>query len=90
MLSNAKFYVSQQAVIKLKAHCLFQLPNDTIIQVWQGGMEEVQRATSLGLNVIYSTCWYLDLIEYGTKWSKYYHCDPVDTMYGKFCLLTSW
>lgn len=59
-----------------------QLPNDTIIQVWQGGMEEVQRATSLGLNVIYSTCWYLDLIEYGTKWSKYYHCDPVDTMYG--------
>ena len=61
----------------------FQLPNDTIIQVWQGGMEEVQRATSLGLNVIYSTCWYLDLIEYGTKWSKYYHCDPVDTMYGK-------
>ncbi|KAL4235005.1 hypothetical protein ACF0H5_006644 [Mactra antiquata] len=59
-----------------------QLPNDTIIQVWQGGMEEVERAISLGMNVIYSTCWYLDLIEYGTKWSKYYQCDPADTTYG--------
>lgn len=59
-----------------------QLPNDTIIQVWQGGMEEVERAISLGMNVIYSSCWYLDLIEYGTKWSKYYQCDPADTTYG--------
>ncbi|XP_060596365.1 uncharacterized protein LOC132750412 isoform X1 [Ruditapes philippinarum] len=59
-----------------------QLPNDTIIQVWQGGMEEVERAISLGMNVIYSSCWYLDLIEYGTKWSKYYQCDPADATYG--------
>lgn len=61
---------------------ILQLPNDTIIQVWQGGMEEVERAISLGMNVIYSSCWYLDLIEYGTKWSKYYQCDPADTTYG--------
>lgn len=71
----------------MSGHFQFQLPNDTIIQVWQGGMEEVERAISLGMNVIYSTCWYLDLIEYGTKWIKYYQCDPADSTYGKFSVL---
>ncbi|XP_052815618.1 uncharacterized protein LOC128242495 isoform X2 [Mya arenaria] len=61
-----------------------QLPNDSIIQVWLGGMEEVERAISLGMNVIYSTCWYINYIEYGTKWIKYYQCDPADASYGKF------
>ncbi|KAK3603826.1 hypothetical protein CHS0354_042831 [Potamilus streckersoni] len=59
-----------------------QLPNDTIIQVWQGDMSDVQRAITMGYSVLYSSCWYLDLIEYGTKWSKYYHCDPADTSFG--------
>ncbi|XP_052231450.1 uncharacterized protein LOC127844929 isoform X1 [Dreissena polymorpha] len=59
-----------------------KLPNDSIIQVWLGGMEEVERAISLGMNVIYSTCWYINYIEYGTKWIKYYQCDPADSSYG--------
>ncbi|KAI8790496.1 beta-hexosaminidase subunit alpha isoform X2 [Biomphalaria glabrata] len=59
-----------------------QLPNDTIIQVWMGDMGDVMRATSLGYHVLYSTCWYMDHIEYGTKWPKYYNCDPVDASYG--------
>lgn len=59
-----------------------QLPNDTIIQIWQGDMGDVQRAIDMGYNAIYSTCWYLDLIEYGVKWPKYYNCDPVDTSFG--------
>jgi len=53
-------------------------------------MEEVERAISLGMNVIYSTCWYLDLIEYGTKWIKYYQCDPADTTYGRSCGHQDW
>ncbi|XP_059163541.1 uncharacterized protein LOC131946628 [Physella acuta] len=59
-----------------------QLPNDTIIQVWMGDMGDVMRATTLGYQVLYSTCWYMDHIEYGTKWPKYYNCDPVDSSYG--------
>ncbi|XP_005093305.1 uncharacterized protein LOC101855238 [Aplysia californica] len=59
-----------------------QLPNDTIIQVWMGDMADVMRATSMGYQVLYSTCWYLDHVEYGTKWPKYYNCDPVDQSYG--------
>lgn len=61
----------------------YKLPNDTIIQVWQGDMADVYRAIELGYNVLYSTCWYLNLIEYGVKWPKYYNCDPVDTSFGK-------
>ncbi|PVD21026.1 hypothetical protein C0Q70_19192 [Pomacea canaliculata] len=59
-----------------------KLPNDTLIQVWMGDMADVSRAISLGYDVIYSTCWYLDHVEYGVKWPKYYQCDPVDTSYG--------
>lgn len=65
--------------------CVFsQLPNDTIIQIWQGDMGDVQRAIDMGYHALYSTCWYLDLIEYGTKWPKYYMCDPADSSMGKF------
>jgi len=46
-------------------------------------MGDVQRAIDMGYNAIYSTCWYLDLIEYGVKWPKYYNCDPVDTSFGR-------
>lgn len=63
--------------------CFPQLPNDTIIQIWQGDMGDVQRAIDMGYHALYSTCWYLDLIEYGTKWPKYYMCDPADTSMGK-------
>lgn len=56
----------------------FQLPSDSIIQVWLSGHEELHRAISLGLNVLYSSCWYLNMIEHGVQWPKYYKCDPVE------------
>ena len=62
---------------------MFKLPNDTIIQIWQGDMFDVERAAKRGHQIVYSTCWYLDLIEYGIKWPKYYTCDPADTSGGK-------
>ena len=46
-------------------------------------MGDVQRAIDMGYHALYSTCWYLDLIEYGTKWPKYYTCDPADSSMGK-------
>ncbi|ESP03745.1 hypothetical protein LOTGIDRAFT_136955, partial [Lottia gigantea] len=55
-----------------------QLPNDTLIQIWMGDVMDINRAINLGYNVLYSTCWYLDHVEYGTKWPKYYQCDPAD------------
>ena len=61
---------------------VLQLPSDTLIQVWMGDMADVSRAISLGYNVLYSTCWYLDHVEYGAKWPKYYQCDPADASYG--------
>ncbi|XP_050399578.1 beta-hexosaminidase subunit beta isoform X1 [Patella vulgata] len=59
-----------------------QLPNDTLIQIWMGDSVDINRAINLGYNVLYSTCWYLDHVEYGTKWPKYYQCDPADNSYG--------
>ncbi|XP_048253652.1 uncharacterized protein LOC124133952 isoform X2 [Haliotis rufescens] len=59
-----------------------QLPNDTIIEVWMGDMADVNRAISMGYQVVYATCWYLDHVEYGTKWPKYYQCDPADNTFG--------
>ncbi|KAK7114420.1 uncharacterized protein [Littorina saxatilis] len=59
-----------------------KLPNDTLIQVWMGDMADVSRAIGMGYNVLYSSCWYLDHVEYGVKWPKYYQCDPADTSYG--------
>ncbi|XP_046550141.1 uncharacterized protein LOC124259963 [Haliotis rubra] len=59
-----------------------QLPNDTIIEVWMGDMADVNRAISMGYQVVYATCWYLDHVEYGTKWPKYYQCDPADSTFG--------
>ncbi|XP_076470155.1 uncharacterized protein LOC143300402 isoform X2 [Babylonia areolata] len=59
-----------------------KLPNDTLIQVWMGDMADVSKAIGKGYNVLYSSCWYLDHVEYGVKWPKYYSCDPADASYG--------
>ncbi|CAG5128765.1 unnamed protein product, partial [Candidula unifasciata] len=71
-------YVMWQEVMKKN----LQLPNDTIIQVWMGGANDVLKATSMGYQVIYSTCWYMDHIDYGTQWTKFYSCDPVSQTHG--------
>jgi hypothetical protein len=65
----------------------FQLPNDSVIQVWQAsGLEDVVNAISLGHNVIYSSCWYYDQIRYGVDWIKGYECDPVKNTLGKITM----
>lgn len=47
-------------------------------------MGDVQRVIDMGYYVLYFICWYLDFIEYGIKWSKYYMCDLADIFMGKF------
>ncbi len=54
-----------------------QVKPDTIVQVWMGDAADVERITSQGLRVIYSTCWYLDYISYGMDWDKYYKCEQI-------------
>lgn len=49
-----------------------------------GDAADVERITSQGLRVIYSTCWYLDYISYGMDWDKYYRCEQIS----KYCHLT--
>ncbi|XP_069113445.1 beta-hexosaminidase subunit beta-like [Argopecten irradians] len=60
-----------------------KIPNDTIIQIWLGGIREIQQAIDRGHQVIYSTCWYLDWIDHGVHWPKYYRCDPNPMRTGK-------
>ncbi|ELT93034.1 hypothetical protein CAPTEDRAFT_41117, partial [Capitella teleta] len=39
---------------------------------------EVAMTTNLGLQTLYSTCWYLNYIKYGDDWSAQYACNPQD------------
>jgi len=53
--------------------------NDTIIHVWKGQWEwEMAKVTSSGLRAILSSPWYLNYINYGADWTKYYLADPMD------------
>ncbi|KAH9503397.1 hypothetical protein Btru_072909 [Bulinus truncatus] len=62
-----------------------QISNDTLIQVWKDknsppGSSDWQihlnDAINKGFQVIFSSCWYLNLISYGQDWTKYYLCEP--------------
>jgi hypothetical protein len=50
---------------------------ESIVQVWMGDASDVERITSMGLRVIFSSCWYLDYIGYGQDWDKYYRCEQI-------------
>uniref|UniRef100_A0AC34RI97 Beta-N-acetylhexosaminidase n=1 Tax=Panagrolaimus sp. JU765 TaxID=591449 RepID=A0AC34RI97_9BILA len=59
----------------------------SIIHVWKGSTaternEELARVTAAGFQVILSSCWYLNYINYGADWkdgaTAYYYCDPQD------------
>lgn len=53
--------------------------NDTIIHVWKGQWEwEMAKVTSKGLRAILSSPWYLNYINYGSDWTKYYLAEPLD------------
>ncbi|CAD5115483.1 DgyrCDS4452 [Dimorphilus gyrociliatus] len=51
---------------------------DTIIEIWMGDATDIERVTNSGLRAIYSTCWYLDYINTGVDWDKYYLCEQLD------------
>ncbi|XP_021364482.1 beta-hexosaminidase subunit beta-like [Mizuhopecten yessoensis] len=53
------------------------IPKDTIIQVWRTD-NYLRRVLLEGFRVIYSYCWYLDRIDPGVHWRKFYQCDPYD------------
>ncbi|XP_037046668.1 beta-hexosaminidase subunit alpha-like [Bradysia coprophila] len=56
---------------------------DVILQVWKGGSEDdpwepyMERALKGGYQVLLSSCWYLNYINYGESWKAYYECEPI-------------
>lgn len=59
------------------------ISNDTIIHVWKdwGSFQwkrEMARVTDSGLRAILSSPWYLNYINYGSDWAKFYLVDPQD------------
>lgn len=63
---------------KLDFQLYFQVPADTLVQLWFDN-PTVSQVTSANYKAIYSACWYLDLVQYGLQWSKYYECDQLFT-----------
>ncbi|XP_064640004.1 beta-hexosaminidase subunit alpha-like isoform X2 [Lineus longissimus] len=55
-----------------------QLNPDTIVQIWMGGAENLQRVIGQGQRAIFSSCWYLDHVHYGIEWPRHYLCDPLN------------
>lgn len=54
-----------------------QLPEDTIIQVWKPLWQvEMARVTTGKWNALLSSCWYLDHLNSGGDWKKFYECEP--------------
>ena len=69
---------------------VFQLdPQKTILQLWSS-QEFVQEALLQGFRIIYSTCWYLNLISTQPDWHELYDCNPwiTSTAKGLFWLLS--
>lgn len=56
-----------------------RIPQDTVVHVWLGNQaDELSKVTQTGHRALLSTCWYLDHLETGGDWHKYYDCDPHD------------
>ncbi|PAA48748.1 hypothetical protein BOX15_Mlig005042g2 [Macrostomum lignano] len=60
------------------------LKRGTIVQVWKGEASDVAMVAQAGYRVLYSTCWYLDRLEYGPQWTKMYLCDPIANYAGTY------
>lgn len=54
------------------------LRNDTIVQVWKGDyLNELEKVTHYGYPTLLSSCWYLDSLESGGDWERFYRCNPL-------------
>lgn len=64
---------------KREKNNLFQLKDDTVVEVWMGNKmeEELQNVTGAGFTTILSAPWYLDYISYGQDWQRYYKVEPL-------------
>ncbi|KAA3678951.1 hexosaminidase [Paragonimus westermani] len=54
--------------------------NKIVIHVWKNEIwqQEMFRITKAGFPVILSSNWYLNMIEYGVDWPRFYNLDPSD------------
>lgn len=56
------------------------LPSSTVIHVWKDGNnfhEELARVTKFGYRTVLSSPWYLNYINYGVDWDRYYLAEPL-------------
>lgn len=59
-----------------------KLGKDAVIHVWKdinnrpAYMAELKRVVSANYRALLSSCWYLNYIDYGQDWIKFYRCDP--------------
>ncbi|XP_046371399.1 beta-hexosaminidase subunit beta-like [Haliotis rufescens] len=65
---------------KVASNALVQVWKDT--KQWPDEFDDWQtylrHVTEQGYDVIFSSCWYLNVISYGEDWLDYYKCDPLD------------
>lgn len=55
------------------------LKKGTIVQLWKSqSTSEAAVLAKQNIQVLYSACWYLDRLEYGSQWVNHYQCDPGD------------
>lgn len=56
-----------------------RLPNGTVVHVWTGDRQALlSNVTKVGLPALLSSCWYLDHLQTGGDWKKFYGCEPED------------
>ncbi|KAF2878771.1 hypothetical protein ILUMI_27398 [Ignelater luminosus] len=59
------------------------LTSSTTVQIWKdlkiigGWKRTADKVTKAGLPILLSACWYLDRLESGGDWRKFYNCEPL-------------